>query len=353
MKITMDQIEKEANLLGFPIVGVIKPDYFGDLKDRLENYRDEGYEFLFNNIDIEEKCNPFLTMEDCKAIIVLGLPYYTEIPVNEMDASKQTPLKGRLARTAWGEDYHRVFHRKMESLGNFLTKNNPKTSYQSYVDTGPLVDRYLASKANLGFYGYNNLFYHQKYGSYVFYGYMLLNQEVFGLKKLSDPGAADLCENCRQCMEACPGEAIEKPYRLNASRCVSGILQKKGIVPDRDKERIGNQIYGCDVCQEVCPYNKEIVFSKESFFIPTSPPAFPDLSELLALTNKEFKEVYGHNASAWRGNRTLKRNALIVMGNSMDSKAIPYIRPFLADTREDLKDAAQWALRKIEGELEE
>ncbi len=349
MQITMEQIKKEANLLGFPIVGVIKAYYFEDLKDRLESYRDEGYEFLFNNADIEEKCNPFLTMEDCKAIIVLGLPYYKEMPEDVMEVWEQAPLKGRLARTAWGEDYHRVFHGKMESLGNFLTKNNPKISYQSYVDTGPLVDRYLASKADLGFYGYNNLLYHQKYGSYVFYGYMLLNQEVFGPKKLSDSGSADLCENCQRCMKACPGQAIEKPYRLNASRCVSGVLQKKGIMPDRDKERIGSQLYGCDVCQEVCPYNEGIACSMESSFIPTSPPAFPDLTELLALSNKEFKEIYGHNASAWRGNRILKRNALIVMGNSKEPKAIPYIRPFLTDTREDLKDAAQWAMMKIEG----
>lgn len=357
MKILFENLKQEAKLEGFPIIGKVKPLYFTKLKERLNQFVNEGYLFAFNNEDIEQKCNPFITMKDCKTIIVLGLPYFTELLEKKKESSSDTPFRGRLARSAWGEDYHRVFHRKMERLGASLKKKHPNIVYQAYVDTGPLVDRYLAAKANLGFYGYNNLFYHPEYGSYVFYGYMLINLEVEDLEESDDDQVdnktPDFCKDCNLCMKICPGEAIEKPYRVNALRCISGILQKKGIMDDEDKARIGNRIYGCDECQKVCPYNKEAELSSETAFIPTNPPGYPDLIELLGLSNKQFKEVYGNNASAWRGARVLKRNALIVLGNLEDPKAIPYILPFLKDSREDLKDAAQWAVKKLERKLQE
>lgn len=351
MSISFEKLKVEAQIQGFPIVGVVKPQYFMDLKERLDRFVNEGYHFAFNNQDIEEKCNPFKTMENCKSIIVLGLPYFVE-PLQ--DTNKNTGgviFRGELARTAWGEDYHRVFHRNMKNLGLSLEKLCSNIAYQSYVDTGPLVDRYLAAKANLGSYGYNNLFYHPKYGSFVFYGYMLINQEVEGLKYLKPEIVSktlSLCKDCKLCIKSCPGEAIESPYRLNANRCISGILQSKGIMPDENKTRIGNRIYGCDECQNVCPYNAELEYSPVSSFIPTTLPENPDLIKLLNLTNKEFKEIYGNNASAWRGARVLKRNALIVLGNLEDPEAIPYIRPFLKDERDDLRDAAQWTLSKLE-----
>jgi len=356
MKISLEELKKEAKIQGFPIVGAIKPHYFTELKERLEQYVKEGHRFVFDNQDLEEKCNPFLAMENCKTIIVLGLPYFTgEIKDSKAD-SKDFTLCGRLARTAWGEDYHRVFHRKMKNLGESLEKLFPNILYQSYVDTGPLVDRYLAAKVNLGFYGFNNLFYHQQYGSYVFYGYMLIDHEVEfpeREKVLSKCETSTLCEDCRQCIKVCPGEAIEKPYRVNASRCISGILQMKGIIPDEDKVRIGNRIYGCDECQEVCPYNQKLDYSSEPAFIPKDPPAYPDLIELLHLSNKEFRKIYGNNASGWRGNRILKRNALIALGNNKDSRAVSHILPFAKDSREDLRNAALWALDRIKEKSEE
>ena len=354
MEISFRQLRQEAKHQGFPIIGTLKPHYFKDLKEILTRYVDEGYTFEFNKKSIEEKCDPFLTMENCKTIVVLGLPYYSES--NTIDISHTTPdtFRGRLARTAWGEDYHRVFQRKMQNLGEALGKNKPGVSYQSYVDTGPLVERFLASKAGLGFYGYNILFYHHEYGSYVFYGYMLIDLEVCdvpGNEKKSCHGS--VCENCNKCIKACPGQAIVKPYRLNASRCISGIMQKKGVLSDEEKALMGNRIYGCDVCQEICPYNKELKSSSDPAFIPGNPPAFPDLRELLGVSNKEFIRKYGNNASAWRGARVLKRNALVALGNIGDPGAMPYIFPFINDTREDLRDAAQWALKKLETESKE
>ncbi len=353
MKISFPQLKEEAILQGFPIIGIVKPRYFTDLKDQLTEYIEEGYTFAFNKKDLEEKCNPFLTMKNCKTIIVLGLPYYKNHINSENNSLKEASFNGKLARAAWGEDYHRVFHRKMKNLGAALEKMNNRITYQSYVDTGPLVDRYLASKANLGFYGYNNLFYHPQYGSFVFYGYMLMDQEILPEEKETENSPRLLCENCKECIKKCPGKAIERPYRLNPSRCVSGILQKKGILTEEEKLVISDGIYGCDVCQDVCPYNKGIEVSEEPAFDPSHPLVFPDLVQLLNLSNKEFKNIYGNNASSWRGSRVLKRNALIVLGNLMDPSAIPHILPYTKDSREDLQDAAQWALGKIEKHMEE
>lgn len=359
MEITFQHLKKEAGLQGFPIIGIVKPHYFRDLKEKLTKYIDEGYTFEFNKKNIEEKCDPFLTMKNCKTIIVFGLPYYKNHFKENTMARKENLFSGKLARTAWGEDYHRVFQRKMINLGEALQKINPTIRYQSYVDTGPLVDRYLASKAGLGFYGYNNLFYHDQYGSFVFYGYMLIDLEIDN-PSINNPEAEikqlhyeHLCNNCNRCIKACPGKAIEKPYRLNASRCVSGILQKKGILSDEEKAIISDGIYGCDICQEVCPYNEDIDVSLEPAFIPTNPPAFPDLIELLGLSNREFKKIYGNNASAWRGSRVLKRNALIVLGNLGNSKAIPYILPFTENANEELQEAARFAVEKIKKKIAE
>ena len=358
MEITFQQLKKEAESQGFPIVGIVKPHYFTDLKEKLVKYVKEGYTFEFNKKNIEEKCDPFLTMKSCKTIIVLGLPYYIESSEENEMIPKEKLFRGRLARIAWGEDYHQVFQRRMKNLGELLQKENPDIRYQSYVDTGPLVDRFLASKAGLGFYGYNNLFYHLQYGSFVFYGYMLIDQDI-DYREIDDQVEKiqlhyqDFCSNCDRCIKACPGKAIEKPYRLNASRCVSGVLQKKGILSDEEKSIISDGIYGCDVCQDVCPYNKDIEFSYEPAFIPTDPPAYPDLVELLGLSNKEFKKMYGNNACAWRGSRVLKRNALIVLGHSGNQKALPYILPFTENAREDLRDAACWAVKKIKKHIAE
>lgn len=356
MKITLEQLKEEARIHGFPIAGIIKPHYFTELKERLDQYVQEGHRFAFDNQELEIKCNPFITMKECKTIIVLGLPYFTGEADDPRVKSNELSLYGKLARTAWGEDYHRVFHRKMEKLGDSLKKYFPDITYLSFVDTGPLVDRYLAAKANLGFYGYNNLLYHPQYGSYVFYGYMLIDQEVNNLdnsKVQNKYETPDLCKDCMQCMKVCPGDAIEKPFRVNAIRCISGILQLKGIMPDEDKVRIDNRIYGCDECQKVCPYNKAVEYSSEPAFIPTNPPAYPDLLELLSLSNKEFKKIYGNNSSAWRGNRVMKRNGLVALGNIKNPKAIPHILPFTKDSREDIRNAALWALGRINGKSEE
>ena len=350
MSISLDLIKKEAKIHEIPIVGVVTPRYFLELKEKLSMFVEEGFSFVFNNENIEEKCNPFKTMKACQAIVVLGLPYFVDSLEEQKTAFSPSKFQGELARTAWGEDYHRVFHRKMESLGSSLKKHYGNIKYQSYVDTGPLVDRFLAAKANLGYYGYNNLLYHPEYGSYVFYGYMLIDQEVegaLGQDEKIENKTLSLCKDCNRCIKICPGGAIEKPYRVRATRCISGILQMKGIMPDEDKKRIGKRIYGCDECQKVCPYNIGVRKSSIGTFLPGRPESHPDLIELLSLSNKEFKALYGSNASAWRGLRVLKRNALVALGNLMDPKAIPYIVPFLKDHREDLKDAAHWAVQKL------
>lgn len=249
--------------------------------------------------EFEEKCigkriDPRLTMEDIQSVIVCLFPYYIGEKVG-----------GNLGKYTYGLDYHIVVKEKLEQIGNFCTSQITDFHYSSFVDTGPLVDRYLAYLAGLGFYGRNNHIITDQYGSYVFIGYLLTNYPF----EIDHPLEEGSCMQCGRCAAACPGQAIQGDFTIDSKRCRSYLTQKKGelTMAEMDIIKKDKLIFGCDVCQDVCPHNQKIAVTKIAEFQENIISEL-DYEELAAISNKEFKRKYGNHAFSWRGRKQILRN---------------------------------------------
>lgn len=328
-------IEKSKEL-GIDICGFTDSLPLLDIKDYLI-YRQENNrmtEFEEKNIDL--RIDPRLTMSNCKSIIVLAISYNVDY--------KEKPdykLRGKLSKSSWGIDYHQVLKNKMELLIEEI-KKVVDFQYKYFVDTGPLVDRELAVKAGVGYYGKNSLVINDDYGSFIFIGYILTDLDLDYNERI-----ASKCGDCNLCLKACPTGALELPYKINPKKCISYLTQTKDNIPESLRKKMGIKIYGCDTCQLVCPKNKNVRTSQHEEFIPKVTKGYMDLEELLNISNKQFKEKYGYMAGSWRGKNILKRNALIALGNMKKEDNISLILPFLEDDNPLLREYAKWAVENI------
>ncbi len=270
------------------------------LSYRFENNRTTEFE----EKNIEKRINPKMCLPSCKSIIVLGLSYNVDYK-GEVDF----PLKGRLSMSSWGIDYHRVLKEKIENLINKI-KEVRDFDYKYFVDTGPLVERDLAYKAGVGYYGKNCSIINDDFGSFIFLGHILTDLELE-----VDQAVENKCGDCKLCLEACPTGSLEQAGRLNPKKCISYLTQTKDQIPPDLAKKMGIKIYGCDTCQLVCPKNIGVKKSKEEKFIPYETKGYLNLEELMIISNREFKNKYGSMAGAWRGKNVLKRNAKIILEN--------------------------------------
>lgn len=301
------------------------------LKIRRENKRDTSFE----EKDLKKRINPKETLPNCKTIIVLGMSYNSDFKI------ENHPLKGSLSKSSWGEDYHNVLKRKMEKLIDSL-KEKVDFDYKAFVDTGPLVDRELAKKSGLGYYGKNCSIINKEYGSFIFISYILTDLEL----EIEEISIDDDCGDCDLCIRACPTGALESEYTLNPKKCISYLTQTKEIIPADLREKMGIKIYGCDTCQMVCPKNKEIKIPNHKEFIPIKTGGSIDIKELFSMSNREFKNKYRHMAGSWRGKNTLKRNAIIALGNIKDKKNLSLLLEEKDKNNPNLIEYIDWAIKK-------
>jgi epoxyqueuosine reductase len=247
--------------------------------------------------------------------------------------SESGELCARLSEGAVGEDYHITVMRLLTELGELLFSDGDD-KYMCFCDTGPLSDALVAIRCGIGYAGLNHAVINERFGAMFFIGYIITTAE---LEKTEH--TAKLCTDCGKCVKCCPSGALRSDGSFKYERCVAYLTQKKGIISDELKSVMGTYIYGCDICRRVCPL--------------TPPPksaegcAYPEISGLLSMTNKEFKAIYGNTAIGWRGKRTIVRNALIALGNLRDKRGLELIKPFSEDSNEELRDAAQWATGRI------
>ena len=306
------------------------------LKDYLLDREKNGIATSFEEKDLMKRLDPKLTLDSCKSIIVLGLSYNVEL-----DEKPDYPLKGRLSKSSWGEDYHRVLKRKMELLIDAIEERT-LFEYEYFVDTRPLVERELAKKAGLGYYGKNCSIINGEYGSFIFLGYILTDLDIEGDKSVEED-----CGDCRLCIDACPTGALEGPYRLNPKKCISYLTQTKEDIPLELRRKMGIKIYGCDTCQLVCPKNKEIKKSTNIEFIPKETWGYIDIEELLNISNSKFNKKYGEMAGSWRGKTILKRNAIIALGNMKRIENLGILIKELQDPNPIIRQYSQWAIVNI------
>ncbi|HZJ98370.1 MAG TPA: tRNA epoxyqueuosine(34) reductase QueG [Tissierellaceae bacterium] len=330
-------IINKSKELNIDIIGFTNSEPLNDIKEYLQYRIDKNINTEFEEADLELRIDPKLTFPDCKSIIVLGLSYNVDYKND-----KSNILVGSLSRSSWGLDYHNVLKDKIEELIREI-KNEMDFSYKYFVDTGPLVDRELARKAGIGYYGKNCSIINKEYGSFIFLGYILTDLHIESREKEEE----DACGDCNLCIKACPTGALNGDYTMNPKICISYLTQTKDVITEELLEKMGNQIYGCDSCQLVCPKNRGVKKSSHIEFIPECTNGIIDIEELFSMSNRQFKEKYGSMAASWRGKNILKRNAIIALGNLGHKENISLLIQEKKKKISMLNPYIDWALSKI------
>jgi epoxyqueuosine reductase len=263
------------------------------------------------------------------------------------EAGTPSAARGQIARYALGDDYHDVMLARLKALlAEIRARYGEELPGRAYVDSGPLLERDLAQRAGLGWWGKNTNLLHRHLGSYFFLGALLL-----GLELEPDVPTTAHCGTCTRCLDACPTQAFIAPYLLDARRCISYLtIELKGPIPRELRPLIGDWIYGCDICQEVCPWNRKAPPTREPAFQPREGLSAPELIPMLAMTDEEFRARFRGSPIQRTKRRGLLRNVAVALGNARDPAAVPALRAALERDPEPLvRGHAAWALGRIGG----
>lgn len=336
-----EEIIAYSKTIGIDKIGFASASTFEELKGRLVAQQDLGYQSGFEEPDIEKRTNPELLLPKAKSIIAIALAYPSKMK-NPPKSTKQE-RRGIFCRASWGRDYHMVLRDRLEKLEQFISEKVPEAKLKSMVDTGELADRAVAERAGIGWNGKNCAIITPEFGSYVYLGEMITN-----LPFPPDTPIEDRCGTCNKCIEVCPTGALVGPGQLNSQRCIAFLTQTKGFLAEEFRVKLGNRLYGCDTCQTVCPENKGKDFHFHSEMEPDPELAKPLLKPLLHMSNREFKEKFGHVSGSWRGKKPIQRNAIIALAHYKDVTAVSDLVKLLKeDVRPVIRGTAAWALGKI------
>jgi len=286
--ILSNRIKAKAKEIGFSLVGFCDTKPLEKEGSNLIVWLNKGYnaEMKWFEKSIDKRINPSLILDNAKSIIVLGLNYYN--PIN----FSNHVTKGKISKYALGKDYHLVMKDKMKILIEFLKEQNTFGNYLSYVDSGPLIEKALAQKAGLGWIGKNTLIINRKIGSFFFIGCIITDIEL-----IYDDISLNYCGTCKKCIEACPTKALVEPYILDSNKCISYLtIEFRGEdLPRTLKGKFDNWVFGCDICQDVCPWNKNSKKTDVLEFYPVIDP-FINLKEESKITEKQFDIKYSETA---------------------------------------------------------
>ena len=312
-----EQIKYEAQALGFDAVGISHvssnhaashPDF---LFPRLNEWLRRGYHGAMDWMarNPARRADPQAVLPGCRSVISVGMNYDTEHRADERLGH------GRIARYAWGEDYHSVLQPRLEQLESRIKSLAPDTATRSYVDTGPVMEKAWAQQAGLGWIGKHSNLVSTRYGSWLVLGEVLTTLELE-----PDEPAADLCGSCTLCIKACPTGAITEPYVVDARRCISYLtieLHKPGDeIPHELASKLGNRIFGCDDCLDVCPYNVNATPTVELAFQPAALSLSPDLERLAAMTEQEFASTFRKSPVTRARHTGFLRNVRLAIKNT-------------------------------------
>ncbi|HLY29806.1 MAG TPA: tRNA epoxyqueuosine(34) reductase QueG, partial [Ktedonobacterales bacterium] len=357
-----ERIRDEAYALGFDLVRFTTAEPMPDTEAALKRAIADG---LMTGLDwftaerAEVSCNPQALLPTARAVIALGTFYLTDAP---RDLSTPGDPHGRVSCYAWGDDYHEVIRRRLDQLAAFIRSLAPDDEQAQktipFVDTGRMVDRAVAQRAGLGWYGKNTNILTKGWGSWVF-----LSELVTSLELTPDPPLAANCGQCEVCLHACPTNAFVAPYVLDMRRCISYLtIELRGAIPLELRPLMGAHVFGCDICQEVCPVNHVAErrlrasgrlganTNKLEFRPRTEIGASPALIPLLALDEEGFRRMFSHSPIKRAKRRGLLRNVCVALGNLGDPVAVMPLCETLAHEAEPLvRGHAAWALGRLGG----
>jgi epoxyqueuosine reductase len=332
-----------------------------------------GYAGEMNYLSDPRRGDPRLVVDGARSLIVAALnynsalPYSTELPVTR---GGDAP-RGWISRYAWGDDYHEVLREKLEMVVAAMREQfNEPFEARAYVDTGPIIERIAAKYAGLGWLAKNTCLINEGMGSWLFLGVIVTTLELAPSVPAGEPPAPDLCGNCRLCLDACPTQAFPAPYVLDASRCISYLtIELRGAIPENLRPSMGRAVIGCDICQDVCPWNRKSPVTQLAAFQPRQLSGLrgelsegkgdeslfaPELETLASLTREEFSTIFRGSAlkrAKWRG---MVRNACVALGNSgipWDSTAhqrvIGLLERLAGSDDAVIAEHARWALGRL------
>ena len=340
-------VHTEARALGFDLVGVTSAD---PLAAAAFNARwvAQGYagDMAWLERNMDKRADPRQLVPGARSVICLGMHYD---PPSSGEGTSSTPT-GQIARYARGDDYHDLIKKRLAQLWEALRiqAGDEEISGRYYVDTAPVLERELAARAGLGWWGKNTLLINRRAGSYFFLAELITTLEL----ELDEP-ATDHCGSCTRCLDACPTQAFPEPYVLDARRCISYLtIELKGSIPQDLRRPMGNWLLGCDICQDVCPWNRRSAATRESAFHARDGLDPVDLLELIGMDRDAFNQRFRGNPAKRPKRRGMLRNAAIALGNSgQRAEAVPVLVDVLKKEEEPLVRAhVAWALAQLGGE---
>jgi epoxyqueuosine reductase len=336
-------VKERARELGFDLVGITEaqPSAFREeYRDWLERGFAGEMDYLQRNV--ERRLDPRELLPGARSIIVVGLNYYTETPPSTVPDSERAVF----ARYARGDDYHDVMGERLRDLLAFLQERVPGAESRVYVDAGPVLEREVAQRAGLGWFGKNTMLINTRRGSYFFLGEIVTNVAL-----PSDSPARGSCGTCRRCIDACPTQAIVAPFLLDARRCISYLtIELKGPIPNELQPAIGeagNRVFGCDICQEVCPFSRRSVPTSEAAFQPREITVNSAVDGILEMTEEEFRSKFKGSPVKRAKRRGLLRNAAAALASRDDDEATAALEHALNDHEPLVREQAARALDTI------
>ena len=326
---------------GCDLVGVAPVKPFAELKV-FEEWLNRGFagkmDYLHRHL--EKSLHPEEILPSVKSVLVCGVNYDTSYP-RSIEVSD--PSHGWISRYAWGDDYHDVLKNILIDGVQRLKDLFSELEYKIYVDTGPTRDRVWAKYAGIGWFGKNTNLINQKYGSFFFIGEVFLNIPLH-----PDEPVPDRCGTCTRCIDSCPTEAILEPGIVDSRKCISYLtVELREDIAEGFRKKIGNMIYGCDICQDVCPWNQKNAKTENIAFQPRENFFNPNLKDIYHVVQDDFTPSFRKSAMKRAKQRGLLRNVAVAMGNSEDSNFMPELQEMANSDEPIIREHARWGIRQL------
>jgi epoxyqueuosine reductase len=355
-----------ARELGFDLCRFARagtPEHAAEFRDWLD--RGDAGEMNYLARNSERRCDPRQILPDAKTVIVLALNYFQSArkrhpveaavpaassatiaagppsPSFGAASTGATRARGRIARYAWGDDYHKLIEKKLAVIDQFLRRRGGRQ--KCYVDTGPMLERDHAATAGIGWHGKSTMLLNRELGTWFFLAEILTTLEF-----APDTAAKNYCGRCRRCIDACPTGAITAPHQVDARRCISYLtIELKGSIPTELRPLIGDRIYGCDDCLEACPWNRFAKVSRETAFAMRPEIAAMKLRDYLSLNDEKFRRLFRNSPIKRTKRRGLLRNVCVALGNVGTADDLTALEKATVDSEPLIAEHAQWAIDRI------
>jgi len=337
-------IKEKAIELGFDLVAISPVTQFPE-NQFYKEWLSKGFagEMRYLEKNSEKRADITKILPGAKSVICCALNYNTDFPYS---VDCDDPKRGWISRYAWANDYHESILEMLKMLNDYCKEIGPETfNSKYYVDTGPVLEKVYSKYSGIGWIAKNTCIINQGSGSWLFLGEIITDIELE-----YDSPVPDRCGACTLCIDACPTDAIVQPYVLDATKCISYLtIELKEPVPVQLREGMGNKIYGCDICQDVCPWNRDADVTDDAKFLPREKLYNPQLSDLANISIEDFRELFRGSPIKRTKRRGLLRNVMIAIGNSGSTEFIDEVETALSDEEPLIRAAAVWAFWKISG----